>query len=452
MKEKRTGMFTGIKEVFSFTAGQTLKGKGFITSTIVIGLCIALLFAAICMIPVLDFEDDESDNGGLTGGSSMEYSFDTIKEVYLLNETRFEDENLRKLFFAADNVIKENTGKEIEKIASIDGELTGNSEAVIIKATEDEGETGKINLSFLTTYNSTVDSDELNSFAEQISEAAEYAVYSVGKLDEKAAMLVSMPTNVENVGMEAEKDTIGMILAKMLIPMIFSLAMYMIVLLHGQSISKVIVADKSSKLIEMLLTSVKPYAIIAGKVLGAAGMAIGQIFVWILSGVIGYAAGNEIAKLISPDYVNMFGEIIDIMQSDTAGVAFSLGAVIIAMVTVIVGFLMYCVLAAFSGAVVSKIEDLSAAASIFQIPVIVAFLVSYFVTIASSTGGNVNRALQMAVYMIPVTSPFSMPAGVILGDMSILQAVLSLAILVVFSVVMVVITGKVYKGKIFNRH
>lgn len=104
-------------------------------------------------------------------------------------------------------------------------------------------------------------------------------------------------------------------MARLLVPMIFCLALYMIILIHGQSISKAIIADKSSKLIEMLLTSVKPYAIIAGKVLGVATVAIGQMLVWLGSGVMGYLIGNEIAKTMNSQYINYVGEVIKLCKA-----------------------------------------------------------------------------------------------------------------------------------------
>lgn len=450
MNENRKGLFTGIKEIFSFTAMQTIKGKGFISSTVVIGIIIALILGGICVLQAVDFGDD--DTSYEEEWNNAECSFETIKEVYLLNNTSYKTDSVKKLFSGTESAVKEKLGKEIQVIDSLSNDITSKKDIVILSVKENDGMTGGISVNILTTFNSTVDGEELDTFVNQVSVSTQYAVYAVGMLDQQALGFISLPTNVENVGMEKNTDSMGMMIAKMIIPMIFTLAMYMIILIHGQSISKAIVADKTSKLIEMLLTSVRPYAIIAGKVLGVVSVAICQMFIWIGCGFAGYFIGNTIAKSTNPKYVNYIGEIINLMQSDTQGVAFSVTAVVIALAMVVVGFFMYCVLAAFSGAFVSKIEDLSAASTIFQLPVVIAFLVSYLVGIAASAGENVDRALQMAIYMIPVTSPFSAPTGILLGDINILQGIISLAILCIFSIIMILATGKVYKGKIFNKH
>lgn len=451
MKENKKGMFTGIKEIFSFTATQTIKGKGFISSTVIIAIVIAIIFGGICVLQAINFDDSDDDIGG-NADYNTEDIFETIKEVYLLNETDYKTDSVKKLFVEAENILKEKQKTEIQVVSSLSKAVTNKTDIVILKVEQSSGVAGELSVNILTTFNSTVDEEELDQFVTFVSESAQYAVFSVGKLDEKAIGFVSLPSNVENIGTETEVQSLGMMMARLLVPMIFCLALYMIVLIHGQSISKAIIADKSSKLIEMLLTSVKPYAIVAGKVLGVATVAIGQMLVWLGSGVIGYLIGNEIAKSMNSQYINYVGEVIKIMQSDTQGVAFSAGAVIIAILVVIIGFFMYCVLAAFAGAFVSRIEDLSASNTIFQLPVVISFLVAYLVGIAQGMGSGVNRAVQIAIYYIPLTSPFSTPSGIILGDITIAEGIISLLVLIIFSVIMILATGKVYKGKIFNRH
>lgn len=452
MKENKKGMFTGIKEIFSFTATQTIKGKGFISSTVIIAIVIAIIFGGICVLQAINFDDSDDDIYGGNVDYNTEDIFETIKEVYLLNETDYKTDSVKKLFVEAENILKEKQKTEIQVVSSLSKAVTNKTDIVILKVEQSSGVAGGLSVNILTTFNSTVEEEELDQFVTFVSKSAQYAVFSVGKLDEKAIGFVSLPANVENIGTGTEVQSLGMMMARLLVPMIFCLALYMIILIHGQSISKAIIADKSSKLIEMLLTSVKPYAIVAGKVLGVATVAIGQMLVWLGSGVMGYLIGNEIAKTMNSQYINYVGAVIKVMQSDTQGVAFSAGAVIIAILVVVIGFFMYCVLAAFSGAFVSRIEDLSASNTIFQLPVVISFLAAYLVGIAQGMGSGVNRAVQMAIYYIPLTSPFSTPSGIILGDITIAEGIISLLFLIIFSVIMILATGKVYKGKIFNRH
>ena len=84
MKENKKGMFTGIKEIFSFTATQTIKGKGFISSTVIIAIVIAIIFGGICVLQAINFDDSDDDIGG-NADYNTEDIFETIKDLYLLN-------------------------------------------------------------------------------------------------------------------------------------------------------------------------------------------------------------------------------------------------------------------------------------------------------------------------------------------------------------------------------
>lgn len=449
MKDNKTKMFTGWKEVFLFTSGQTIKGKGFKATTVLIALLVAAVMAVICIMSGISNEEDNNDIYQTIDEITNEegkYEFDTIDRVYLLNNTSYEDENIKKLFSITEKNFKSIDG--IEMIESITADMAEDANAIVIETTEKDG---GISIWILTTFNTAVSNEEADAFGEIVVKDAGLAPYNIGTFDEEDIIYLGMPTFSESVNAEQEEETLGMILARVLVPMLFCLFMYMIVLLHGQSISKAIVADKSSKLMEMLLTSVKPYAIISGKILGTATVAIAQMFIWIISGIIGFFIGDAIATEMNPDYVNQIVEIIKVMQNDSQGIAFSPVAIIIAVAGIIIGFFMYCVLAGLSGALVSKVEDMSSSQTIFQLPVIAAFLIAYFASMSAVDGGS-GSLLLTVVRIVPLTSPFIMPADILIGNMTIIEALSSILVLVVSSLGLIIVTGKIYKGKIFNRH
>lgn len=97
MKENKKGMFTGIKEIFSFTATQTIKGKGFISSTVIIAIVIAIIFGGICVLQAINFDDSDDDIYGGNVDYNTEDIFETIKEVYLLNETDYKTDSVKRL-------------------------------------------------------------------------------------------------------------------------------------------------------------------------------------------------------------------------------------------------------------------------------------------------------------------------------------------------------------------
>jgi len=111
----------------------------------------------------------------------------------------------------------------------------------------------------------------------------------------------------------------------------------------------------------------------------------------------------------------------------------------------VLGFFMYCVWAGFIASAVDKVDDVSTAMSLFQIPVILVFLISYMGSIM-----GLDTLITLSEY-IPVVSPFVMPADLLMGKASLVGGIVSFFILAVFTLAMVWITGKVYKGKVFNR-
>ena len=101
----------------------------------------------------------------------------------------------------------------------------------------------------------------------------------------------------------------------MVAPMFFGLLLLLMLILYGETISKSVSTEKTSRLVETLLTSVHPYAMITGKVLAITTMALLQFVSWILSGVTGLFVGNVIAQAVYPNYQNPF-VIIDMLKDN----------------------------------------------------------------------------------------------------------------------------------------
>ena len=222
--------------------------------------------------------------------------------------------------------------------------------------------------------------------------------------------------------------------------MLFGLMLYFMLLLYGQTISKSVSTEKTSRLIETLLTSVHPYALITGKILAVASMAILQFMIWVLSIFAGLYGGNAIARIFYPDYQNSVIMVINFLKDNIGETAMTLPAVILAIIFFCVGFLFYCVLAGLAGCMVSKPEDVASTQSIFQFPVIISWLVCY---IASAAGNN--AILSVARY-IPFTAPFCVPVDLITGTIGLVQGIISLVLLMIFTLLTIVLSSRIYKG------
>jgi ABC-type Na+ efflux pump permease subunit len=216
----------------------------------------------------------------------------------------------------------------------------------------------------------------------------------------------------------------------------------MMVLMHGQSISKSLIVEKNSKLMETLLISVKPYAIIFGKILAMYTVAIIQMAIWIASGVLGFVLGDNLATKMYDGYSNPVTDVIKIMREGTT--AFTTQSYIMAIIFFAAGFLFYCVLSAFLTSNITKTEELSNGSSIYQIIVAIGYIVSYLIPLMQE-----KSIVVKILRYIPITSAFMIPADVIVGNIGILGSLISMCILLVTTFIMIIITGKIYKKKVF---
>ena len=441
-------MLAGCGDVMKFTAQQNAKGSGFKKSTVIVGTIIALIFALISIImAVVDDEDDTQAIGTedeLAGAEIDNDALGCISKVYLVGDELVEDETMRGVITAsltlegmADEKIAVEAIAESEMTAKLNED--SGAIAVQINVTED----GLYGFCVYVKDGAVADDSIADIYMDYVIMYMESVCYQVAGVTADEIILMEAPYYTQSLSVNDEPEAMAVTLTGIFVPMAFTLIMYALVLMHGQSITKSVISEKSSKLMEYLLTSIKPYSLIFGKVLALSGMAVVQLVIWIVCGVAGYFVGAAVAEQINPDYTNYVSLIIEVMGNEST--AFSVGAIVLAIVTMLAGFVMYCVLAALVAAAISKIEDMSSATNLFQTPVVIGWIVAYLAPFME------NDTLNSVINFVPVTSPFILPANILLGNCSMLEGALGFAIILVTMVVLVILTGKVYKGKLFNR-
>lgn len=442
--ENNKKMFTGFSKVFNFTAAQNIKGKGFKLTTILLGVILAVAFALISIFMAVSQDGSEAEENDINNIINFEEAFDI--DIYYINEATITDEQIKGIAMA--EAFKDSTFIKVEEADKEKAEkstneyLEGKRDAIVMLIKEDEE---KISIEYYLPYDTNVADDTPETLGEAFIQYIEFMkTNEIVTLNEKQLELYNASVYSQAIEAGSEPEELGVMLARMLVPMLFALVLYMMILLYGQNITKIVVSEKSSKLMETLLTSVKPYAIISGKILAVSSIAIVQMLIWIFAAVGGYVAGEKIAESINPGYTNYISLIIDMISESSD--AFSLGAIIIAVLMIIVGFLMFSVLAGLVAATVDKMEDISSAMSLFQVPVILGFMGAYFVPLME------NDILSKVVTYLPLTSPFCVPAEVMVGNITIIESLISLAIVIAVTFGLILLTGKIYKGKLFNRH
>jgi len=131
---------------------------------------------------------------------------------------------------------------------------------------------------------------------------------------------------------------------------------------------------------------------------------------------------------------------IEFMRANIGESAFSPVAVVLALITFCCGFLFYCVLSGMAGSMVSRPEEAANTQSIFTLPIVISWLVCYFGTLMEKEG------LLVVARNIPFTIPFCVPVDLLTGAIGIGQGIISTLILLVFSVLIIMLSGRIYKG------
>jgi len=200
------------------------------------------------------------------------------------------------------------------------------------------------------------------------------------------------------------------------------LLLYMLLIFFGQFIAQGVVEEKASRVIELLLAAVKPWQLLAGKIIGLGVLAFAQLLIICAAGL-GGAIGFDL--LAEP------------------------GQAIVAVVQVLgwftLGFTFIAALFAASGALVSRQEDLQS----ILLPLTLLLVAAFFLAITA--GQNPNGTLATVSSFVPPLSTMVMPVRVSAGSVPWWQIALAIALMLVAIVGVVRVGGRVYAGALLGK-
>ncbi len=421
--------FKGWTSVYGFTFRQSTKGAGFKVVTALITLIIIGIIVAVTVI-----------TGKPEDKKTVEVS--PIKSVYVLDQSglkptdfkalnpELSKEQFNKITFIQ---VTDQSREEAIKTAASDSK---KSIAVILTTTE-KG----YGLEAAIPSESTITKGQAGDLLDQMKAAFESSKLMQSGLTAEQLTVALTPevTSYSDIG---ENTNMIVYVIKIAAPMVFSIMLFFMLQLFGINVTKSVSTEKTSKLMETLLTSIHPYALITGKVLAVTSMALIQFVTWIIAAFVGLYGGNAIAHAMYPDYQNSAIEVFRFLKENVGETALTPPAILLAIVFFIIGFLFYCVIAGLAGCMVSKPEDAASTQQIYMMPVIISYLVVYLGTFAD------NVTLINIVRYIPFTAPFCVPAELLTGSIGLGQGVLTLAILVIFTLFVIMLSGRIYKGLI----
>lgn len=430
----KKGLFTGWREIFIFTFMQNIKTKAFKIALIGIGILFFAIFFAINIITGFAMNDKKDEKKC------------NLNEINVINDTSIETMDFSQFnkFSKSCKNAKITVTKDQDPIELLKTVNDKHTNAIVVRITEEQKK-NKIEftlMAYIPEHLSKKD-DNINVLMKELKTYFNQNKLGFAGISGEINTLIANNAHVNITNVDKDDESIGEMLAKLFIPMIFVLLIYMLIIMHGQSISKNIMVEKSSKLMETLLTSVEPYAIILGKILAMYVVAIVQVFAWAIFGLTGFFIGNRIAHGMFDKFDNPIIKVANILK-DGSSSAFSISSIVLGVAALLLGFLMYCVLAGLITSSINKSEDLSNTQSIFQVIVVFSFLISYFLPFMKADESIIN-----IFRYVPFTAAFMIPSDVMIGNIGIVGSIISILIILITTTIMIIFTGKIYKKKVF---
>ena len=392
-----------LKTVIAFTIKDMAKRKSFIISTLII---LVLIVIGINIPNIMEAITGDNQNAGET-------------KILIVDSTNLFEGTLQSInqMDLGYNVQVANNEVSFDDIKS---RIENNdiNEAMIIEQKED----GTYKLRYIVE-NMT----QVASAPEDLINALNtlYTNLQISKLGLTQEQMASLSPNFEFTIEQTEEQEVS---GNLFVIMMLSIVLFYAIYFCAYQVSSSITTEKTSKIMETLVTSTSPRTIVLGKTIGIGIVGLIQICV-----IVGVALIS--AKVfLDPELLNA---VLDMsMMTPYLG--------IMTIVYFILGYFAYALLYALTGSTVSKPEDIQSANTPVAILAVVGFYLSYF------TMMNPTSSLNEIAALVPISSPFCMPFRVMMGLSSINEIMLSVAILIITILLVAHISIKIYSSAILN--
>lgn len=386
--------------VASFTIKEMVKRKSFIISTFIILVLIVVGFNVPNMMNMLKGEGETSKDTILVVDSQniFEGTLDSLNTMELGMNFSIQTKEL------STEEIKKQINEEKIKGAFV---LTKQENQIHVEYVVDSMGMG------------TGPTEMIEVFSQL------YQNIQIAKLGLTSEQLASINPVVDmSITQVSEKAASGNIFAIMLLSIVLFYAIYFC----AYQVSSSITTEKTSKIVETLVTSTTPKTIVLGKTIGIGVVGLLQVASILIVSIISCKLFLEPGILES---------ILDMSQITPM-------LAIIVIVYFVLGYALFSLLYALTGSTVSKPEDINSANSPVAIIAVISFYLAYFSMMNPASDINVFASL------FPFSAPFSMPFRVMMGTATYTEIAISIAILLVSIFVIAKISIKIYSSAILN--
>lgn len=315
----------------------------------------------------------------------------------------------------------ETAAKKALKDEKIDGFLTLTEANQTIDATlystSSIGTTTELTLqTLMSQLQSNLRAADLNLSADEIAALAAPATFTKQKVSFDAAGKMS-----------SGEDHSGIQLALVIG---ITIVLFIFITSYSSIIAQEIASEKGTRIMEVILSSTKAQTHFYGKLTGVIMVALTQIVIYALAFMIGY---SQLKKL---DFVQ------SILQSVTLDMILG-PSLVFTLLFFIFGILVYAVLAALCGSLVSKPEDTAKAVQ----PILYIGMIGYIIGFTFGTNDPQNIVIKVTSF-IPLVSSYVMPIRLATNTVSLTEASISFALLILFGIGLTLFSARLYKSNV----
>ena len=354
--------------------------------------------------------------------------FPRISAMFKSNDTSDTTTDLSVMLVKADDATQADMVKDTFAAAFTDYDVQiTNDEISVIK---DKITSGDVECAFVmneaTSFTYYVDNLSMYDTNPDIATGVLQQIYQMnamingGMTQEDAAgvMSIQIDAQVESLGKDQMQNFFYTYI------MIF--ALYMVILLYGQMVAMSVATEKSSRAMELLITSAKPINMMFGKVLAACMAGLIQLVAVFGSALVFYN--------VNKSYWGDNGIIDSIFNIPPELFAYML-------VFFLLGFLIYAFLYGAISSTVSKLEDINTAVQ----PVTFLFIFGFMVVMFSMSSGSVDNMLMQICSYIPFTSPMAMFTRIAMSTVPWYEIAISIGILIASTFGIGILSAKIYR-------
>ena len=377
--------------VTKFTMKDMLQRKSFIITTIIFLIIIVVGFNIPNFMKMLNKDSDVNKIEIIDSGNVFEGTLESLKDLDTGYEIQILNEDYEKIKEKIEN-------EEIDSAIIVEKQDENIKIKYIVKsATMMSGVPENI-ISTLNTLYTNIQINKLGLTEEQLKSITPNFEFALEQTDEEAS---------------------GNVYAMMLLSLVLFYAIYFC----AYQVSSSITTEKTSKIIETLVTSTSPKTIVLGKTLGIGIVGLLQMILLVGTALI------SAKTFLEPG-------ILDSIITPYLG--------IITIIYFIFGYFEYALLYALTGSTVSKPEDIQSANGPVAILAVIGFYLSYF------TMMNPASELNVFASMFPISSPFCMPFRIMMGLAKPTDVIISIVILLITGIIIAKIAIKIYSNAILN--